>query len=687
MKMRCLLLVVLICGLFTPPAGAVSPRLDDLLFPSPLRQPTASHLEPIAGIAGWYDDNHYVVVRGSQLFKVNVLTARESPLPAKEAALWPIPDDGGPSAWPQKGKPGPDEFPSPDKKWIASVKAGNLYVTEAASGRKVQLTVDGNSVITNGKADWVYFEEIFHRSWRTNWWSPDSAHIAFLRCDDTKVPKFTLIDHTQRTQDLEETRYPKSGAANPTVKLGIADAEGGTVAWVDLGDYPDDILISRVGWLPDGKAAYFYVQNRIQTWLDVCTVGSAGGKPARLFRDSTKAWIEDLGELRFLKDGSFLVFSESSGYKHLYHRAADGKLKKQITTGNWDVRKLDKIDEAEGWVYFSGTRDGWLGTQAYRVKLDGGPIEKLTADPGTHEVQFSPGDHWFTDTFSTWDTPPEIRLCRADGSLVRVIDRPEQAKEQPKLGKHEFVQIKTADGFMLNATVLLPPDLDKTKKYPVWFKTYAGPHAPTIRNAFAPPAKSEDQTTAAAGYIVFRADPRSASGQGAVSAWTCYKQLGVQETRDIETAIQWLLDNYPAADAKRVGMSGHSYGGYITAYCLTHSKMFAAGIAGAPVTDWCNYDTIYTERYMDTPQNNPKGYEVSSVVKAAKNLHGRLLLIHGMRDDNVHMQNSIELMDEFQKANVDFEVMLYPHARHGIGGQHYQRLMTDFMKRTLQPGM
>jgi dipeptidyl-peptidase-4 len=191
---------------------------------------------------------------------------------------------------------------------------------------------------------------------------------------------------------------------------------------------------------------------------------------------------------------------------------------------------------------------------------------------------------------------------------------------------------------------------------------------------------------AAKGIIAFHADPRSASGKGAVSSWACYKQLGVQENKDIEAAIGWLLDTYPFADAKRVGMTGHSYGGYITAYCLTHSKMFAAGIAGSPVTDWRNYDSIYTERYMSTPEDNPKGYDAGSVVKAAKNLHGKLLLVHGMKDDNVHVQNTIELMDALQKAKLDFEVMFYPHARHGIGGAHYQQLVNDFINRTLQPG-
>jgi dipeptidyl aminopeptidase/acylaminoacyl peptidase len=213
--------------------------------------------------------------------------------------------------------------------------------------------------------------------------------------------------------------------------------------------------------------------------------------------------------------------------------------------------------------------------------------------------------------------------------------------------------------------------------------TYAGPHTPTIRDTFGG-GNVADQAKAKEGYVVFRCDPRSASPRGAVSTWTAYRRLGIQEMKDIDTAINWLIKQ-GYVDAKRIGMSGHSYGGFMTAFALTHSKLFAAGIAGSPVTDWRNYDTIYTERYMDTPQNNPEGYEATSVVKAAKNIHGRLLLIHGMMDDNVHVANTLQLVDELQKANKDFEVMVYPRARHGIFGPHYQRLMNDFMRRTLRP--
>jgi dipeptidyl-peptidase 4 len=240
------------------------------------------------------------------------------------------------------------------------------------------------------------------------------------------------------------------------------------------------------------------------------------------------------------------------------------------------------------------------------------------------------------------------------------------------------------DGFVVEGSLLKPADFNAERRYPVWFMTYGGPHAPTVHDNWAR-RRADDEVLAHLGFLVFRCDPRSASGKGACSTWTAYRQLGVQELADIESAIGWLTQ-HPFVDASRIGMSGHSYGGFMTAYALTHSKLFAAGIAGAPVTDWRNYDTIYTERYMNTPQENPDGYGATSVVKAARNLHGKLLLLHGLMDDNVHVQNSVQLVQELQRADKDFEVMFYPRARHPIAGKHYQRLIVDFMRRTLLDG-
>ena len=291
----------------------------------------------------------------------------------------------------------------------------------------------------------------------------------------------------------------------------------------------------------------------------------------------------------------------------------------------------------------------------------------------------------FIDICTNFTTPTQIYLRDIDGSSVRTLDtNPVHAREEYRWGAFEHVQIKLPDGFVLEGTLTKPPDFDTSKRYPIWFTTYAGPHAPTVHDSWDG-GRVFEQVVANIGFVVFRCDPRSASGKGACSTWTAYKQLGVQELKDIEGALDWLCQN-PWVDSKHIGMSGGSYGGFMTAYALTHSKLLAAGIAAAPVTDWHNYDSIYTERYMNTPQENPEGYKQTSVVAAAGHLHGKLLLVHGLMDDNVHAQNSFQLVEALQRAGKEFEFMVYPRSRHGVGGRHFERLAIDFMTRALRPG-
>jgi dipeptidyl aminopeptidase/acylaminoacyl peptidase len=573
---------------------------------------------------------------------------------------------------------------SPDGKLVAYVSGGNLHVVDLATRTVRDLTSDGGDQVSNGKADWLYFEEVYNRNHRAYWWSPDSTRIAFLRFDDKAVPKYTLIDPLTDKQTPEATPYPKPGETNPIVKLGLVPVSGGDVTWSDRAEYPEaSTLVTRVGWLPDGKSTYCYFQDRAQTWLDVCTV-AMNGETKRLFRETTKAWVDDPGEPTFLKDGSFLLPSERTGWRHLYHFAADGKLTGAVTSGEWEMRTLHLADEEHGWVYFSGTRDGHLGSNLYRAHFDGSGLERLTTGNGTHRVEVSPKGNLFVDTWSDHRTPTQVRLYRTDTTLARTVDtNPVYALEEYRRGTYELVRIKTSDGFELEASLLKPPNFDPKKRYPVWLMTYAGPHDATVHDSWGG-GRLRDEMLAQLGYLVFHCDPRSASGKGACSAWTAYRRLGVQELKDLEDAVGWLT-KLPYVDAGRIGLSGHSYGGFMTAYALTHSKLFAAGIAGAPVTDWRYYDTVYTERYMNTPKENPDGYAASSVVRAAGNLSGKLLLLHGLMDDNVHAQNSLQLAAALQRAGKDFEVMYYPQNRHGLGGRHYERLVLDFMKRALRP--
>lgn len=598
--------------------------------------------------------------------------------------------------------PEEEELPSfsPDGRFVAFVRMGNLYVVDVQTQTERALTSDGGKDgILNGKADWVYFEEVFNRNWRAYWWSPDSQRIAFFRTDTSRVPTHTLLNDLGPAQEVETARYPRPGEPNPSVKLGIVTVGGGAPAFADTrADYDlDNHLITAVGWWPDSSAVWCAIQDRTQTWLDFCSVPPDGGRPRRLFRDRTDAWIDAPADPLFLKkDGSFLITSERSGFKHLYHYDKSGTLLRQITDGPWEVRTPHLVDEDGGWVYFSGTRDSPIATNLYRAKLDPGedsegaaPIERLTTEPGTHRVTLSPRGTMFIDSWSTRTTPTKVALrsTSAPDQILRTIDsNPVHALADFIRHPAEQFQIPTRDGFLMEAAWTLPSDFDAAadRRYPVWIATYAGPSAPTISDSWGN-GSTWDQALATAGIVVLRLDPRSASGKGAKYAWTAYKQLGVQELQDIEDAISW-LKTHPWVDPARIGISGHSYGGFMTAYALTHSQSFAAGISGAPVTDWREYDTIYTERFMSTPQDNPEGYDKSSVVKAAGKLHGRLLLIHGALDDNVHPSNTWKLVRALQQANKQFDLAIYPSNRHGIGGRQYQRLMYDFILRTMTAG-
>ncbi len=578
---------------------------------------------------------------------------------------------------------------SPDGRLVAFVRAGNLYVVEVATGRERALTTDGSDELLNGRLDWVYEEELYGRgNTRGYWWSPDSARIAYLQLDERRVPRFTVVDHIPRLQALEQTHYPLAGDPNPLVKLGVVSAAGGPTRWAELSSYlPEDLLISRVAWSPDARRVLFQAQNREQTFLDLNAADAETGRTTRLFREQTRAWIEAVDNPRWLRDGSFLWRSERSGWMHLYHYAPDGKLIRQVTDGEWEVRDLYGVDEKAGFIYFAATEHSHIAEHVYRIKLDGSQMMRLTQAEGWHRAAFNPQFTRFIDYWSDVQTPTQVWLFDADGKQVRVIDENRvEALRQFKLGKPEFLQVKTRDGFVMEAMMIKPPDFDPKRKYPVMSYTYSGPHAPAVRNAWGGPTYMWHQLLAQRGYIIWICDNRTASGKGAQSAWAAYGNFGELELRDLEDGISYLR-SLPYVDAERIGLWGWSFGGYMTSYALTHSRSFRIGIAGAPVTDWHLYDSIYTERYMRMPQNNAEGYRRSSVVRAASDLHGKLLLIHGTMDDNVHLQNSIQFAYELQKAGKQFQLMLYPKSRHGVSDpllvKHLRQMMTDFILANL----
>jgi dipeptidyl-peptidase 4 len=592
--------------------------------------------------------------------------------------------------------PGDEEEPtfSPDDSKVAFVREHNLYAVDTATLRETALTSDGGGRILNGKLDWVYEEEIYGRGeQRAYWWSPDSSRLAFLRIDDSPVSTYITLDDIGYSPRVETWQYPRAGDPNPAVKVGIVRADGSPsdIRWADTSKYGADFLVVRVAWTPAGQLAY-EVQNRTQSWLDLnfLDVSSMASAPKTVLRETSPFWInaEDTTTPTWLADGSFLWLSGRSGFTHAYHYSADGSLIKQVTTGRWELRTLHGADEKEGWLYFSGTERSPIGIDVYRVRLDGTGFERLSKAAGTHRAEFSPGFGFFIDRWSDVSTPPQVRLHRSDGRDLRVLhENRVAALAEYRLSRPEFVQVKTRDGFVMEAVMIKPPDFDPSKRYPVYQFTYGGPHSQEVRNAWTS-EQMYHQLLAQRGIIVWICDNRTASGKGLESTWQVFRHFGELELRDIEDGVSWLKQQ-PYVDGTRIGLSGWSFGGFLTAYALTHSTSFTMGIAGGTVSDWRNYDSVYTERYMGMPNDNPDGYRNSSPRFAAANLHGALFLMHGAIDDNVHVQNTMQLAYELQQAGKPFSLMIYPKTRHGVTDpslvRHMHGAMLDFTLEHLRP--
>lgn len=580
---------------------------------------------------------------------------------------------------------------SPDGKHVSFVRGNDLWVVDLEPLVERRLTTDGSATVLNGKLDWLYQEEVYGRgNYNSHWWSPDSTRIGFLRLDEQGVPLYTLVDDVSEPIRVETSPYPRAGETNPLVQLGIARADGSGTTWVDLSAWKaSEPLVVDVGWTPGTASApselTFSVQDREQTWLELHRAGPTGA-PQKLLRETTRAWVDNHGSPAWLADGTFLWFSERDGWKHLYRYRADGTLIGQVTRGAFEVRTLHGVDEAHGWIYFSGTERSHIGGDAYRVHLDGSGLERLTQAPGTHTASFSPSFEHFLDTWSDASTPPQVRLHAANGAEERVLDaNPVPALAQYGFVAPEFVRVPARDGFVMDAMLIKPANFDPHRRYPVFQWTYAGPHSPQVANRWGRDMMFF-QLLAQRGIAVWVCDNRTASGQGAQSAWPCYLKLGESELADIEDGVAW-LKRQSWVDGARIGIAGWSYGGFMTSYALTHSQSFCMGIAGGSVTSWKDYDSIYTERFMKTPKSNPQGYERTSVQASAKDLHGALLLIHGAIDDNVHPGNTLRLAYALQKANKPFELMLYPHSRHGVSSPplvlHWRTTMLAFIDEHL----
>ena len=609
---------------------------------------------------------------------------------------------------------------SPDARRIAYVSGNNLYAVDVSFDGKMSspraLTTDGAPGVYNGRLDWVYEEEIYGRGKTDGYaWSADNRHIAFLRLDESPMKPFLLTDELPDPQGVEKQWYPKAGQPNPQVSLRVVDTDPaaaaspvyanvkgrpqkpaskkGDIAVVPLANYPDaDRLLVRFAWTPTGDKLTYQVTNRTQTFLDLAIFDIKSGKADPLFREKTTAWVEIIDSPLWLKDGTFLWQSDRTGFRHLYHYKPDGTLIGAVTKGNWDVREVYGVDEKTKTVYFAGTEKSVIGQDVCRVGLDGANYARLTEKAGTHAGAFSPNFAYYAERWSDLTNAPQIRLVSTQtGAEMRVLDGSDETAGSRVSrfpdGKPELLEVKTRDGFVMNALLLKPANFDPAKKYPVYCPVYGGPGTQTVRNSWGT-VGSFERMLASKGYIIWMCDNRSASGRGLQSQWPIYQQMGPGELADIEDGLTYLKTN-PWVDASRIGISGWSFGGFLTEYALTHSKSFKIGVAGAGVSDWRLYDTVYTERYMKTPLENPTGYQDTAPANAAADCAGKLLILHGMMDDNVHLQNSIQLIYGLQKAGKDFQMMFYPSpsSRHGIGdpaqSRHLRDLETKFVLENL----
>ena len=565
---------------------------------------------------------------------------------------------------------------APRGRYASVVRGSDLVVVNVEDGSNWTIG-DGDPDQLYGVLDWVYQEEVYGRgNFNGHWWSPSGDAVAFLALDESGVPTFTIVDHVpsgglekNRGVEAEYMRYPKAGDPNPVTRLGIALPGEQRVVWAKFDAMPEGFLVVRVGWSPDGGRLIATVQDRIQQNAWLLAIDPADGTATTLIEERSETWTERPDAPRWLSNETFLWVSHRTGYRHLYHYSATGELIEKLSDGDWDVTEVLRVDESTRTIWFTGTKDGALGENLYSTiygEIDALP--RATPADGSHRISFSANGRYFVDSWSSITTPTRARVVEAaTGEVVLDLGGAEVTTQVRRIPR-ELVSIPARDGYRLDATVIVPDAEQWPGPRPVFLDTYSGPDAPSVSNAFRP--STWHQFLAQRGAIVLQVNVRSASGRGHAHTSLCYRQLGVRELMDLEDAVDWVVAN-KGGDSGRVAISGWSYGGFMAAYALTHSTKFALGLAGAGVYDWRLYDTIYTERYMSTPQDNPEGYAKTSVIESASKLSGHLVLMHGTMDDNVHVQNTIQLADALQKAGrTNFEMMLYANARHGVGSPH-----------------
>jgi dipeptidyl-peptidase-4 len=587
---------------------------------------------------------------------------------------------------------------SPDGTRIAFRRAWNLFVMDLASGKETKLTSNGSDTLRNAGLDWVYPEELDLAT--AYWWSPDSRSILYLQFNIAGEPQYPHASLLGERAIAEPQRYPQAGDHNAAIRPGIVPAAGGPTKWLDAGDTVSTYLIARAGWTPDSRHVWIARLNRVQNQLAMLLFDASSGSSKTVYRESDPHWINIEGDPIFLSDSSaFLwtaerVSNDGDGFRHLYFFPLDGSKPKQLTQGPWQISSISCWDLPGSQVYYVSTEAGPLERQLYRIGLDGSGKRRITDAPGTHRISMAPGCQNFLDTYSSLQSPPETTLRSSDGprnGLAPTVFRPANRTvlDEFDLQIPEIVSFNGPSKVKLYGRLIKPPGfdssrLDSSRKYPLIVDVYGGPHDQSVRDAWS--GMTFDQVLAQRGYLVWQMDNRGTSGRGHAFETPVFHDLGKVEREDQRAGVEHLI-SLGFVDPARIGVYGWSYGGTMTLNLLFSAPdLFRAGFAGAAVTDWRNYDTIYTERYMGLPSENEDGYRESALTSRAARFNGRLMIAHNLEDDNVLFQNTLQLTNALQAAGIQFEMQIYAGRGHGVTGASSRQMdaaIADFFDRSL----
>ncbi|KIC96114.1 S9 family peptidase [Flavihumibacter solisilvae] len=647
-------------------------------FDQAFRGTPTNLMKPLPTFSKWVDNSHYIETRKSadgatKQYSVDIKTGNSTEYTGavgeKSAAVPAIAITGA-----------RNQTASPDGKYFAYTKTdNNLYVMEVATKKETRLTSDGNDSLLNGYSSWIYFEEILGRQTRYKafWWSNDSRQLAFMRFDETGVPVFPIYVADGQHGYLENNRYPKPGDKNPNVRIGIAHLDNNNITWADFNE-KDDQYFGTPLWTPGGQ---LWVQwmNRGQDELKVYGVDITSGQKSLVYEEKQKTWIDldDTDRIEFIADGrQFIVKSDESGWRHLYLHDATGKRIAQLTNGDYTVGEIYKVDEKAKRVYFGARKENSARWDLYSVGLDGKKMLRHSfGEYSFNGMNISPDYKHFITTYSNLATIPTAVVVDMKGKIVREIASANGTEAANyTLPKKELLRVKSADGlFDLPVLITYPVNFDPNRKYPVLVSIYGGPNAGQVYDQYR--MSATEIWWAQEGLVQVSFDNRSSGHFGKKGMNFIHRQLGKYEIEDFMTCAKYMRSQ-PWVNDKKIAITGGSFGGYMTCMALTYgADVFTHGIANASVTDWQLYDTHYTERFMDTPAENPEGYKNTSVMTYADKYKGLLRIVHGTTDDNVHMQNSIQLINKLEDLGKHFEMMVYPNERHGIGGNKQTKRM------------